>query len=292
MKPKKVTESDAKSYLNRTIDLKKKLNCLKDEQKDINETVSALEDKISKRLAAYKRLKSIAVEDKRSTRFDKEITDWCCDLEVLIKKVFGISFYNFVHSKFPEAIEVIKDVDEVIEDIEITLSVRCKRVKDVVKKTLRLFPRLIQWVPVLYEDWDWGFGSTIDIMEFKLKRLQDCLKDGYYKDKAEEISIALEHIKRYKEPEKYTIDYDLEVEEQPKTLKERRKRRKNFMGLYVCQVDKWGSPTLYGSNRREKVGEEESNRRHRIFLEQDKLSQWHWNQLWKLISKKGQMWLD
>ena len=64
------------------------------------------------------------------------------------------------------------------------------------------------------------------------------------------------------------------------------------MGLYVCQVDKWGSPTLYGSNRREKVGEEESNRRHRIFLEQDKLSQWHWNQLWKLISKKGQMWLD
>ena len=30
MKPKKVTESDDKSYLNRTIDLKKKLNCLKE----------------------------------------------------------------------------------------------------------------------------------------------------------------------------------------------------------------------------------------------------------------------
>ena len=116
-------------------------------------------------------------------------------------------------------------------------------------------------------------------MLHKLNKLQKELQNGHYigcEDDAREVRVAIEHIKRYKDIDKYTIDYEYD----PVLDK---------WDFDVIAVDDNNAPTLYTHVEK---NPERSKIRMRIHMEQEKLSQWHWKELWKLISNRAQQWLD
>lgn len=88
-------------------------------------------------------------------------------------------------------------------------------------KLVRFTKKLPEWLVILWRDEDWDSFYLRDIMEFKLKRLEKCIReDNIYVDSqrnAKRIRIALEHLERFKNIDDYTIpieyDFNLETEE-------------------------------------------------------------------------------
>lgn len=277
MKSKIVTKSDAKHYLERTLDLKEKLNNLNSEKAELDSSIKLVEDKISRRLGIYKKLKEKAVD--REDKPLKIITDYSSNVEVSIKKIVGRNLHTFIRKEFPAFRKICLNIQEFIDDIEIWCSVKYRGISEVVRYTIRLIKKLPGWIVLLYNDYDWGFSSIIPILEFKLNKLQECLKNGHYigcENEAKEVLIAIEHIKRYQNIEKYTetCDYDPVLDK---------------WEMEVCQVDGEGRPAMYTHREKDPW---RSKQRCKVFMEQKKLSAWHYKKLWSLISKCSQKWID
>jgi len=148
-----------------------------------------------------------------------------------------------------------------------------------IKKIIKFPVRVWELKKVIYNDYDWGFNSILDIILFKLNKLQKCLDEGHYvgcEVNAREVRIAIEHIKRYKDISDYTIDYEYDGEI-------------DGFNFEVVQVDENNKPVLYTHTEKDP---KRAEKRMRIHMAQERLSQWHWQQLWKLINDKGQSWSD
>jgi hypothetical protein len=66
--------------------------------------------------------------------------------------------------------------------------------------------KIAQWIPILWNDYDWDYGYFLDILKFKLKRMQKALANGHAVDehnsaKASEIQEVLDLLDQIKENE-------------------------------------------------------------------------------------------
>jgi hypothetical protein len=78
------------------------------------------------------------------------------------------------------------------------------------RKIGRFVRRLYIWIPVIYKTENWDFVYLLNIIETQLKEmekahLEDNIHEGNLR-RARQIRICIEHIKRFKDISKYTID--------------------------------------------------------------------------------------
>ena len=116
--------------------------------------------------------------------------------------------------------------------------------------------RVIQYIPVIWKDEDWDYKYVLDLLDFKLARMEkEFTKIGY--DEAKQIKRVREYIRNYEDPDTYYP----EVEPEPfavdfKTVnntfvtvkaetgeelteKETEIRRKYLENLYSWQQEQW-----------------------------------------------------
>jgi len=145
-----------------------------------------------------------------------------------------------------------------------------------VKKVYRYSKRLIRWIPFLWNNENWDFHYLIDVLEFKLQELEeaqrtDDLHVGSEK-RAREIRIVLEHIKRYKDIDKYTLDNDTD----------------EFLNNFYNEEIKEGE---YKGCFHHKHRDEKLYKKHmRVIQHQDQLEDWHFKEIFKKLSRKGRDW--
>ena len=71
------------------------------------------------------------------------------------------------------------------------------------RKVGRFIKRLFRWVPVLWKQEEWDFGYTYEILELKLKEIQESIKEDTWHDPVEveealnQISSCLDHLDKY-----------------------------------------------------------------------------------------------
>lgn len=145
-----------------------------------------------------------------------------------------------------------------------------------VKKIYRYSKRLIRWIPFLWNNENWDFNYLIDVIEFKLQELEeaqrtDDLHVGSDK-RAREIRIVIEHIKRYKDIDKYTLDNDTD----------------EFLNNTYWEEIENSEGRSYG---RMKHRDENLHKKHmRIVEHQSVLEDWHFKEIFKKLSRKGRNW--
>jgi len=69
---------------------------------------------------------------------------------------------------------------------------------------------VIRWTPVIWGDFDWDWEPFAEIMEYKLRRISDCLKDGCSvgsESHARQALICAELLKRLKEDSQAGVTY-------------------------------------------------------------------------------------
>ena len=76
-----------------------------------------------------------------------------------------------------------------------------------IRKFGRFIVRIIRWMPIIWKQEDWDFEYMYDLLEIKMKDIQNCLrKDKLHvgSDKhVREISICLGYMDRYRNSDKY-----------------------------------------------------------------------------------------
>lgn len=81
----------------------------------------------------------------------------------------------------------------------------------------RFILRLYRWIPVLWNQEEWDFGYTYDILELRLKELKSAIsKDNWHtedcvKEEIEQIDSILSHLDKYRNWPNY-----IEIPEPPK----------------------------------------------------------------------------
>ena len=269
---RKVNTDDAKHYLSGILRLKHKLNTLIEIQNDNKEKIDDLNKKISIKLEIYKKMKEVAIEPKPS-RY-KTIKNYSTRIQVFFKKVFGKYSEKLTH-----VINLCQKIYDIYDDIETTISWKIQYISSGIKHFIRFIKRLSDWIPILYNDFDWSFESVIPILQFKLEKLEKCLKNGHYvgceKDSIK-VKELIEHIKRYRNIDKYTLNYDYIPE-------------LDTWGFEVCEVDKDNIPLLYSHTEKNPGRAKE---RMRVLLHQENLEQWHWDTLFDKIKHEGRRLFD
>lgn len=138
------------------------------------------------------------------------------------------------------------------------------------RKFCRFIERLIFWFPVLWKDEDWDSQYLLDLVEFKLKRMSvhlDKYSHHLYKDRdVKEIKTVLSHIDHYNS----LNSCDDKYVEQTKSMS-------------TWELTPEG-------NRRFKSN---LTKREKYLLKRNiELEKWHWNEIWRIISRKGRNWWD
>ncbi|MEI8388802.1 MAG: hypothetical protein WCG23_02845 [bacterium] len=122
--------------------------------------------------------------------------------------------------------------------------------------------RLFVWIPVLWRDEDWDFEYLLEIVRFKLNRMSKNIdKYSYHlhKDRdVKKIKEVLSHIDHYKNIEKYAGDYVTEEETN-------------------LPIQDWLNRKL-------------TSKQTYILKRNVELEKWHWQEIWRKISKNGQCW--
>ena len=146
------------------------------------------------------------------------------------------------------------------------------------RKFGRFTVRVFQWIPVLWNDEDWDFAYLLYILKFKLEKIEKALKEDdlhlHADRRARQARVVIEHLNRYLDIDKYTIDNDID----------------EFLGNsedIPCKFDEDGKPTLYRMSHKD----DKLHKKHmRVIKHQDELEQWHWKEFWRKLSKYGQGW--
>lgn len=124
------------------------------------------------------------------------------------------------------------------------------------------------WLPIVWKDRDFDYSYLLKLLKFKLLRMAETLENGYTVDRpkhAKRIKIVCVHIERYlNEPW-------LEVVESTE-----------FIGKSCSEY-----PTGIKKNYFKNILFP-----HSQYKNADKLQQWHWEQIWRIISRYGRHWWD
>ena len=82
--------------------------------------------------------------------------------------------------------------------------------------------RIVCWIPKIWKDRDWDYAYLYEIIEYKLSRMEDCIRNGYSIDSekvAKNIKICRELLKRLAKNEykhefisEYFDKYPLDIE--------------------------------------------------------------------------------
>ena len=140
-------------------------------------------------------------------------------------------------------------------------------VKYTIRKILRFPLRVIEWSKIIFHDEDWDFSLyTLDLLEFKLQKMAKHL-DKYshhlYKDRdVKQIKEVIEHIKRYKDIDEYVL-----------------KEECNY----------WTEKTEDGYHRMK----DDMSKHGKFLLKRSMdLEKWHWEEIWRKLSKYARGWWD
>lgn len=127
----------------------------------------------------------------------------------------------------------------------------------------RFIRRLYIWFPVLWETENWDYIYLINIIELQLKEMER----GFTKDKlfttyqqeARKIRIVLEHIKRFKDIDSYTE---------------------------TVAPNEWWANHVHWVPQDEVI-----NKRHMlVYAREDRLETWHFNEIFRRLSKHLRGW--
>lgn len=148
-------------------------------------------------------------------------------------------------------------------------------VKYLIRRIVRFPKRIYEWRSILFNHEYWSDSSIIDLLQFSLEKLKKENKyDTIYVNsdkRAREIFIVLEHIKRYKDIDKYTLDNDTD---------------EYLNNSYMEEITEGEHKGYFMMKYRD----EKLHKKHsRVVLHQRDLEQWHYNEIWRRM-KKLQRW--
>jgi len=108
-----------------------------------------------------------------------------------------------------------KELDDYIKDFLKTLRIKIIDLFDNIN-------RIIWWTPKIWKDRDWDYAYLYKIIEYKLARMEDCIRNGYNVDSekvAKNIKICRELLKRLAKDEyehefisEYYDKYPIDIE--------------------------------------------------------------------------------
>lgn len=127
--------------------------------------------------------------------------------------------------------------------------------------------RICAWLPLLWRDRDWDQAFLVRIVEYKLRRMADCIERNQIVMSADrtarDLRIAAEHLHRYLHPEKQAAPYP---------------------GEFPKFVDVPGS-----TNRMLQPSTPAQTRHHKREAAREEA---HWNAAWEMIRRRGRTWWD
>lgn len=198
-----------------------------------------------------------------------------------------------------EGIEGIKDFN-LLYDTPFIWDTYCN-----IRRVGRFIRRLYIYVPQLWNNENWDFGYTLDLVILQLSEMEKAQKEDdihmHSDRRARKIREVIEHFKRYRDIDKYTIDVDCDEylnnhAQEPyskKTVKETAfglSFQKSFPFIKIGEFETGKEAeevTLYRMFERD----EKLAKKHKIIHDrQHKLEEWHWSEGWKKISKYSRGW--
>lgn len=172
-----------------------------------------------------------------------------------------------------------------------------------VRKVIRFPLRVWKWKSIIFHDENWDYHYLVKVMEFKLKDLEKALREDPHHvnsdRRAKEIRIVLEHLKRYENIGKYTIDTDTDeylnnFEWNPHDVKKYTEDCKTlvftkkfpFIKIEVKTVEKEDVITYTHDEKDKKL----AKKHFRIHEHQRVLEEFHYKEFWRKIQRKHQDW--
>ena len=250
----KPTKSDLHYYLNKVLYVKEQLAIEEAEIKERTEVANKLKKKMDTLMSVYKEEKAKYSPENELPEPDKSRRHrmWGRDRkeQCFIIRKLSLLFNSFFW-----------------HDVKYNL-----------RKIFRFPIRVIEYAPYIFNIEDWDFNYFMTLMQYQLDRMQKNM-DKYAmfvgsELVSREMREAVEHMKRFKEIDKYTIDVDTD-------------EYLNNTFTFVSNVDKEGKPLGYQMAHED---EKLSDKHFRIHEAQRRLEDFHWRELWKLVSKKARRW--
>lgn len=185
----------------------------------------------------------------------------------------------------------------------LTNSYRWGEFRYLVRKIFRFPIRVWKWREIIFHDENWDFQYLINVMEFKLKDMEKALReDPHHVDsdkRAREIRIVLEHLNRYRDIGKYTIDTDTDeylnnFEWKPCDVKKYQVEVKvpvftksfPFIKIETKMEDREQVLTYTHDEKDKKL----AKKHFRIHEHQRQLEEFHIKEFWRKIQRKYQGW--
>lgn len=252
-----ITKDDLKYYLKKAVTLKQKLDIVNQDIKESEEQKEKLYYDIDVLLDVYKKAKkryspeNEKEEDKSERIFERRRRKRNKKENIILAKLSLLTNEYFWSD-----------------------------VKYTIRKIVRFPVRVIEYSKVLFNHEYWCTGNMLTFLEFELDRMQKSIDKyscyvGSEKD-SREVRKVIEHIKRYIEVDKYTISVDID------------EYLDNHLSFYgEKDLDENGEPLFFRSGYED---EKLAEKHFRIHEEQNKLELFHWKEIWKIISRKGQNW--
>lgn len=157
-------------------------------------------------------------------------------------------------------------------------------------KIKRLFERIIrlfQYIPIILESEDWDYYHLISLIEFKLKRMRNCLDEYYTDGQGKKIEVRKQIDKTLDAINKYNNEFELFPMIDPEELF-------NVEMFWKKNEDRNTSSTCYKF-----VGGKEVPQGSEFYLYQSKYIKtqykWQqacWNRIFNTIRNNGQYWWD
>ncbi len=155
---------------------------------------------------------------------------------------------------------------------------------------VRRITRVVQWVPVLWNNYDWDYCYILKVIDYKLARTQRALKNGMCEEEHSKEKIA--EIQEVRDLIKKIDDYDFVSEEQKvftekygdlKTICSEIEGKPGYRSMTSYYTKTQGNPVL------EKEAEEESTRIHKL---EEERNQQAYDKLFSLMAKNIRGWWD
>lgn len=78
-----------------------------------------------------------------------------------------------------------------------------------IKRFFNKIIRLLQYAPIIWNNEDWDFSYMLDLIEFKLKRMRNCLDEYYTDGTGKRIEVRKQIDKTLNAINKYNNEFDL-----------------------------------------------------------------------------------
>ena len=150
-------------------------------------------------------------------------------------------------------------------------------------KIFQKVKKIIEYIPLLWKDEDWDFAYLLDLIEYKSKRMADCIYSNDYiystRDIKIQINELLYHIENYRDSEALT---DLLYGKLPFVPKQKRIQNNEKERVLI---------TVREDNKQPLNEEEEELYTQRFYREYE-TTQSEWHKIWETLDKNCQGWWD